>query len=125
MTTKRKPAVKARAVQHDLELVAKVIHEEKPHIKRLFLNPSQYFDLMQYTRDEYVKQGVTDKEFATAASAALGFQVKDSHVSEARKKWGLPNTLRGSNGDTRIITRLEKLEAWVKAIAEGLGVPQP
>ena len=58
--------------------------------KKLTLGHS--FKLMEYIEKNYSNLNVTDAEFASVASHALGFDVAESHVLNRRQELGIKST---------------------------------
>lgn len=79
------------------------------------LNLPQKYDLMTLIKVEYPKKGMTDSEFAKAASEQLGFAVTGPMVKHYREAFGIEQTKAASAAELK--ARIAELEAALAAKA--------
>lgn len=114
-------AKKAAAQAAQLELTVKA---EGP--KRRFLSPKEYYLLCEDVKANYAKSGLGDKQFAERATEVLAFEVRESHVAQARQVFDIPSAKMAaahSNGDLSLVNnRLAALEQRVQYLYDQLGM---
>lgn len=79
------------------------------------LKAADQFRLMEFVRDNYVREAKSDIEFAKLASNILGIQVTNHNVAGARDAFGIPST---KYANKKPETRLDKLESRIVALEQ-------
>lgn len=93
------------------------IRTRPEQINRLIL--SQQFTLLKYMEQNYVSSKMFDAEFATKASADLGFQITAGNIQGCREALGMKSNRDLQREESkRPKNRLEEIEARLVKLEE-------
>jgi putative ubiquitin-RnfH superfamily antitoxin RatB of RatAB toxin-antitoxin module len=71
--------------------------------------------LMNLIQERFVESGMSDTQFAAAASAELGFEVVENHVYVRRTELGIP--ANRAKAETEILSLSQRLESVERQLA--------
>jgi predicted small metal-binding protein len=86
-----------------------VIAQPLPKPKRETMSIPEKFDLMKLITEHYSVRGMTDTEFARAATDQLGFEIAPSTIKHYREAFGIEQIKAAPVAELR--ARIKELEA--------------
>lgn len=107
MATKKTQTTKTESAAPTVE--AAPAAEGKPKKARSLMTLAQKFELMQLVKSYYATLGLTDIEFAKAATEKLGFRVLPATVGNYRTEFGIAAHKAATVAELR--ARIAELEA--------------
>ncbi len=88
---------------------------------RKVLTRIQSYELMNFIKDSYVKENISDKKFAELAAEKLGFAVTEGHVYHNRSALSIP-AWQPKRSAATLIARIEYLEKVVDKLCADLNI---
>jgi hypothetical protein len=118
MNAKTKTAPKTAAIPKadPKDVAAAEVAQPLTKPKREMLSIPEKFDLMSLINGEYTKRGLTDAEFASAATSQLGFTVAPATIKHYREAFGIEQVKQASAAELK--ARIAELEAKLQLAAQ-------